>query len=172
MAQSQRNCYLALIILQDYSQIDNKNYDLSRVKSRVVDEKVMPLQVECIIVLSNGDIAISGGAFRFEIMIYRHDLDNQSVGVGGRQREQLKLVDTIDTNGMTVVQMLELNDQYLLVIGHMCNMQVFKRVSAESLDSDSSSSTSSESTAPNFNLSVDFTGLLSKATSTTKPYQP
>ena len=77
MAQSQRSCYLALIILQDYSQIDNKNYDFNRVKSRVVDEKVMPVQVECMIVLSNGDIAISGGAFRFEICIYRHDLDNQ-----------------------------------------------------------------------------------------------
>lgn len=47
----------------------------------------MPVQVECMIVLSNGDIAVSGGAFRFEISIYRHDLENRSVGATGRQRE-------------------------------------------------------------------------------------
>lgn len=76
MAQDQRSCYLALIILQDYTKIDNYEYDLSRVNCRVVDEKCMPTQVECIILLSNGDIAISGGPYRFEVHIYRHDLDN------------------------------------------------------------------------------------------------
>jgi hypothetical protein len=61
----------------------------------------------------------------------------------------LKLVDTIDTNGMSVVQMLELSDQYLLVIGHMCNMQVFKRLSLDELDYESASE-------KNFNLRVNF----------------
>lgn len=75
---------MALIILHDYGRLDNRNYDLSRVNCRVVDEKVMPVQVECVILLSNGDIAISSGAFRFEIFIYRHDLDNRTVGVTGR----------------------------------------------------------------------------------------
>ena len=87
----------------------------------------MPMQVECIILLSNGDIAISGGPYRFEVHIYRHDLDNQTFGVTGRQREKLKLVDSIDTDGLVVMQMLELNDQYLLIMGHMCNMRLYKR---------------------------------------------
>jgi len=89
MAQSRRSCYLALIILQDYSRVDNYNYDLTRVKCRVVDEKVMPLQVECMIVLANGDIAIASGSYRFEICIYRHDLESCGTGSvgGGAQRE-------------------------------------------------------------------------------------
>ena len=61
MAVDPHSCYLALIILQDYTRIDNYAYDLSRVKAQVVDQKTMPHQVECIIVLSNGDVAISGG---------------------------------------------------------------------------------------------------------------
>ncbi len=74
------------------------------------------------IVLSNGDIAISGGTMRFEVLIYRHDLGNASPSATGRQREQLKLVDSLDTNGMTVMQIVELNDQHLLVIGHYSEM--------------------------------------------------
>ena len=50
--------------------------------------------------LSNGDVAISGGQFRFEICIYRHDLNRKAVGTTGRDREKLKLVDSIDTGGM------------------------------------------------------------------------
>ena len=71
---------------------------------------------------------------------------------------------------MTVVQMLELNEQYLLVIGHMCNMQVFKRMTSDDIVDCENSSCSSVLPEPNFNLSVDFSGLLSKSTSTTKPY--
>lgn len=87
MAQNQRSCYMALILMQDYSKIDNYGYPLSRVKCRVVDQKTMPLQVECMIVLSNGDIAITGGTMRFEVHIYRHDLSNVAPGTTGRQRE-------------------------------------------------------------------------------------
>ena len=77
MAMDQRSCYLALIILQDYTKVDNYGYDMTkRVKCRVIDEKVMPMQVDCLIVLSNGDIAIAGGHLRFDVCIYRHDLDN------------------------------------------------------------------------------------------------
>ena len=48
----QRSCYLALIILQDYTKVDNYGYDMTkRVKCRVIDEKVMPMQVDCLIVL-------------------------------------------------------------------------------------------------------------------------
>ena len=54
------------------------------------------------IVLSNGDIAVSTGSFRFEVQIYRHDLENKSFGASGRQREKLKLIDSIDTGGMEV----------------------------------------------------------------------
>ena len=84
----------------------------------------------------------------------------------------MKLVDTIDTNGMTVVQMLELNEQYLLAIGHMSNMQVFRRMSSDEIAECDNSSCSSVSAAPGFNLSVDFGGLLSKTTSSSKPYTP
>ena len=74
MAQDQHQCYLALIILQDYAKIDNFGYDLARVSCRVVDQKTMPVQVECMLLLANGDIAISGGHRSFEVCIYRHDL--------------------------------------------------------------------------------------------------
>ena len=82
--------------------------------------------------LSNGDVAISGGQFRFEICIYRHDLNRKALGTTGRDREKLKLVDSIDTGGMQVLQMIELNDEYhhfvyLLVVGHMCEMRLYKR---------------------------------------------
>ena len=68
----------------------------------------MPYQVECVLVLSNGDIAISGGPYRFEVLIFRHDLAGEEVnGAGGqsnpRQRERLKQIDSIDTNGLQVV---------------------------------------------------------------------
>jgi len=54
--------------------VDNYGYDLTRVSCRHVDSKRMPFEVECLIVLANGDIAISGGPYRFEVLIYRHDL--------------------------------------------------------------------------------------------------
>jgi len=60
----------------------------------------MPFQVECLLVLANGDIAISGGPYRFEVMIYRHDLAAEGLSNTGRQREKLKLVDSIDTDGL------------------------------------------------------------------------
>lgn len=102
MAVDPHSCYLALIVLQDYNRIDNFGYDLSRVKAQVVDQRVMPQQVETVLVLSNGDIAISGGQFRFEICIYRHDLSLKGAGVTGRDREKLKFVDSIDTCGLQV----------------------------------------------------------------------
>ena len=74
MAQDQRACYLALIVLQDYPRVDNRDYDIKRVKCRLVETKTMQFQVECVVVLANGDIAISGGPFRFEVLVYRHDL--------------------------------------------------------------------------------------------------
>ena len=93
------------------------------------------------------------------------------MGASGRQREQLKLVDTIDTNGMTVVQMLELNDQYLLVIGHMSMMQIFRRLEPEERsDGGSKEAASNDENEDTFDLSVNFNGLLSKLTRTTKPY--
>ena len=45
----------------------------------------------------------------------------------GRDREKLKLIDSIDTCGMSVMQMVELNDEFLLVVGHMCDMRLYKR---------------------------------------------
>lgn len=74
---------------------------------------------------------------------------------------------------MSVVQMLELSDQYLLVIGHMSNMQVFKRLSPEEQLEDEATSISNGGGANGtFDLSVNFNGLLSKLTRTSKPYQP
>ena len=42
MSVDPHSCYLALIILQDYTRVDNYAYDLSRVKARIVDQKTMP----------------------------------------------------------------------------------------------------------------------------------
>lgn len=87
----------------------------------------MPQQVECVLVLSNGDIAISGGPYRFEVLIYRHDLAAESHSNTFRQREKLKQVDSIDTNGLQVVQIIELTEQYLLIVGHLCQMRLYMR---------------------------------------------
>jgi prolyl-tRNA editing enzyme YbaK/EbsC (Cys-tRNA(Pro) deacylase) len=38
-----------------------------------VDRKEHPTQIDAVLVLSNGDIAVSGGPRKFEILIYRHN---------------------------------------------------------------------------------------------------
>ena len=43
----------------------------------------MPFQVECLIVLANGDIAISGGPYRYEVLIYRHNFAAESLANSG-----------------------------------------------------------------------------------------
>ena len=66
----------------------------------------------------------------------------------GRDREKLKLIDSIDTCGMSVMQMVELNDEFLLVVGHMCDMRLYKRGS-------SNLSNKSQEEKKNISTSVD-----------------
>ena len=73
MALDPRSCYMALILLQNYYQIDNVMYDTKRVRGQVVDAKELPFQVSGVLLLANGDIAVSGGPSKFEILIYRHN---------------------------------------------------------------------------------------------------
>ena len=87
----------------------------------------MPMQVECLVVLANGDIAISGGHLRFEVCIYRHDLENSISVLHGGSREKLKLVDSIDTNGHIILHIVELNEQYLLLVSRLFKMLLFRR---------------------------------------------
>lgn len=87
--------------------------------------------------LSNGDIAISGGPFRFEVLIYRHELAAEGHSNTFRQREKLKQVDSVDTNGLQVVQMIELTEQYLLIVGHLCQMRLYVRESSPTISKQS-----------------------------------
>ena len=73
MALDPRSCYMALILLQNYHSIDNTMYDVSRVCGKVIDAKELPFQVSGVLLLSNGDIAVSGGPNKFEILIFRHN---------------------------------------------------------------------------------------------------
>lgn len=59
----------------------------------------------------------------------------------------------MDTNGMTVMQIVELNEQHLLVIGHYSQMQIYKRVPLNE-DADEENDV--------FNPNVDFTAQCNK----------
>ena len=113
---------MALILLQNYYQIDNVMYDTKRVRGQVVDAKELPFQVSGVLLLANGDIAVSGGPSKFEILIYRHNFKLQK----GR-RDTVMLVDSVDTRGCNVLHMLEINAKYLLVIGHLADFRIFER---------------------------------------------
>jgi hypothetical protein len=48
-------------------------FDVSRVSGKVIDAKELPYQVSGVLLLANGDIAVSGGPTKFEVLIYRHN---------------------------------------------------------------------------------------------------
>ena len=50
--------------------------------------------MDAVLVLANGDVAISGGPCNFEVLIYRH---NYRAETG--QREHLAPIDSLDTDG-------------------------------------------------------------------------
>ena len=66
-------------------------------RAKVVEAKDMPFQVDAVLLLSNGDIAISGGPAHFEVLIYRHNLRAE-----GNKREGMVVVDSLDTGGLQV----------------------------------------------------------------------
>jgi hypothetical protein len=61
-------------------------------------------------VLSNGDIAVSGGPRQFEMLIYRNDFMSSQ-----GQRDGLVLVDSLDLNRRTAVQILEAHQRFVVV---------------------------------------------------------
>ena len=64
-------------------------------------------------VLSNGDIAISGGPYHFEIVIYRHMPKQMTKD----NREKIEIVDSLDCNGCQVNHLLEVKEErYHLII--------------------------------------------------------
>ena len=58
-------------------------------------------QIESIVILSNGDIAVSGGPLNYEILIYRNKVNTKwsELGQGSTNYE---LVDSISTKGEQV----------------------------------------------------------------------
>ena len=77
--------------------------------------------------LSNGDIAISGGPLRFEVLIYRHYPKQMSE----EKRETVKIVDSLDCKGCQVMHLLELKGErfhFLMVVGHLAQFRFFKWV--------------------------------------------
>ena len=95
---------------------------------------------------------MSAGALRFEVQIYRHDLENGAYGASGRQREKLKLVDSIDTCGMEVLRIVELSECLLLVMGQYCKIKIYYR-------------RSEQSKVDKFKPNADFSGMLTKCKS-------
>ena len=69
-------------------------YDVSRVCGKVIDAKELPFQVSGVLLLSNGDIAVSGGPYKFEVLIFRHNFKLQK-----NRRDAVTLVDSIDALG-------------------------------------------------------------------------
>jgi hypothetical protein len=72
--------------------------------------------------MSNGDIAISGGPKAYEILIYRHNYECER----GR-KDQLTLVDAIDTGERKTVQLLETHSLFLIVVQAQSSFLVFYR---------------------------------------------
>ena len=84
--------------MQNYPKLDFEAYDPARVKGQVVDSKEHTMQVQAVLLLSNGDIAISGGPNKFGVLIYRHNyLSERS------RKETLVLIDSIDTGPLPVI---------------------------------------------------------------------
>jgi len=122
MALDVRKSYHSLILLQNYPKLDYEGYDTNRIKGQVVDSKEHPTQVQSVLLLSNGDIAISGGPKRFEVMIYRNNFQTERA-----RKETLIQVDSLDTGKVPVVQLLEAQNKFLIVAQeHSCFMVFYR----------------------------------------------
>ena len=72
-----------MIIRQHYSKIDSKyalhtNWIRSRKQANSIerlDAKHHATQIDSVIQLENGDIAVSGGPLNFEVLIYRNKIN-------------------------------------------------------------------------------------------------
>lgn len=62
-----------------------------------MDAKNHSTQIDSIILLDNGDVAVSGGPFSYEVLIYRNRLTDQH-----EASTQYDIVDSVNTNGHTV----------------------------------------------------------------------
>ena len=113
---------MALILLQNYHKIDNHMFDVSRVSGKVIDAKELPYQVSGVLLLANGDIAVSGGPTKFEVLIYRHNFKIQK-----NRRDAVTLIDSVDALGCNALQMIELKKKYLLIVGHLADFRLFER---------------------------------------------
>ena len=68
--------------------------------------------------LTNGDIAISGGPLRYEVLIYR----TMPKMMADDRKESMQVVDSLDCKGCQVMHLLELKGadfHFLLAIGHL-----------------------------------------------------
>lgn len=128
MATDNIRTYGAIAALQWYPQLDYEYYLLNRVRGRVIDTKEHPMQIDAVLVMSNGEIAISGGPRKYEILIYRHDYLKEK-GL----RTQIQVVDAIDTGERRNVQLLESHSQFLIVVQEYCSFLVFYRDMKQSL---------------------------------------
>jgi hypothetical protein len=62
-----------------------------------MDAKSHETQIDSILVLDNGDVAVSGGPYGFEVIVYRNRLTDHH-----EASSQYDIVDSINTNGHTV----------------------------------------------------------------------
>jgi len=62
-----------------------------------MDAKCHATQIDSILLLDNGDVAVSGGPRCFEILVYRNRLTEQH-----EASSQYDIVDSISTNGHAV----------------------------------------------------------------------
>lgn len=77
-----------------------------------VEQKAFPFEVGAMLLLSNGDVAIAGGPQQFEVCIYRHSYE-----LDRGRKDKLEMVDSLDTQGCKVLQILEVYSRFILVFG-------------------------------------------------------
>lgn len=92
--------------MQNYSKIDCGYYDApswledSRTIVQVSDSKELPFQIQSVISLSSGEIAVSGGPKNFEVLVFGHNLNSPLRGVG--RKDNLVLLDSLNCGGSLV----------------------------------------------------------------------
>ena len=77
--------------------------------------------------MSDGRIAVSGGPFRFELLLYNHLVQKKDLSHSGQGRnDSLNVVESVDTQGMQVHHLIEVYKQFLIAVGQYSQILIFQ----------------------------------------------